>query len=127
MNKKGGILKIFFMAILLVFILGVIVGVITYIQLQPLIETMNDNSTASDLNALMTGNCSKLPAIEIKVSELKSDLKYPCTNLIVKWVITKNSPENKNPCIEFIDEKSETLTLLNKFREHCANQTNSTG
>jgi len=122
--KKGW--KIFFIAIGVFFlIVALIIGPTIY-QGKQIADVMKDESLRADMEALKSGDCSKLPEVEEKYSILREKLKAGCKNPVLKTAMVqyaqrvgKNITEDIDLCAIASDPNSPIYSELNQLKQNC--------
>jgi len=117
--KKTGII------IWSIVILLVIYAIITYVQYKGLMDAITDESLTTDLEALKTGDCTKLPSVESKADNFKSKVSSACWNPLMKMVIKSQSEQltGQDMCESINSEDNEFDVALAQAREMCGSQT----
>lgn len=106
--------------IVLVVILVGFIGLTVYqgISLQQSLKKVSIDEITSDAEALVGGDCSKIPEIE----NLINDIKSSCGNPALKYIIGKKGAEagQENICDEINNDNNEYIVKLNELKADCA-------
>jgi hypothetical protein len=103
------------------FLIIVLLGIMTFYQIKGLISLAEDKSIQNNFKALANGDCSKLPIIETKISDIKSKIKSACINPIVKILVKKVPNQlSNNICADIDSLESEMDKTLDVFRKACS-------
>lgn len=125
--KKGW--KIFFIVIGVFFLIAALVIGPTIYQGAQIAKVINDESLRADIEALKSGDCSKLQEVEQKYSILQTKLKEGCKNPVLKTAMEQYAQKaGKNItdvdlCAITSDPNSPIYSELNQMRQNC-NQSN---
>jgi hypothetical protein len=114
--------KIFLIILTVLIVIILILVAITLYQLKQIATLASDVSLHQDFQALVEGDCLKLPAVEAKVASIQSTLKTSCVNPVVKMIISKNTLSGRDLCQEASNPNSETMEVLIRARSLCSNK-----
>jgi hypothetical protein len=110
----GKALKIFLIVLLIIIIILAAAGVYGYTKYQkvkPVIDLLNEkDQIASDITALTSGDCSKLPAVESRANEAEKALSNVCSDRVLVYFIKKYSPQN--PCVIDLNQMKTNLQQI---------------
>ena len=122
--KRG--IKILLIVLLVLVLLVVGYVAFTAYQLVHVAKAFQDNGFTSDVEALAGGDCSKIPLIESKYSEVESTLRSACLNPASKAAIqgyVKNTPlSGIDICAEIKNPNNRIKSALDLAKANCDNQ-----
>ena len=113
------------LAITFALIIGVVIyGLHTYGEVKEIVLILKDNSIQQDMEALMSGDCSKLASIESQYADIEEDIVRACDNQLVKFALARGWVEDANVnkiCAEIGNPNNEIEKVLNNIKIACAN------
>jgi len=114
-------LKVTLIILLILFLIIASLGIYAYTKYQkikPLLDLVKEqDQIGKDLNEIMAGNCTKLPALESKAIQVEKDLTNACNDKVIVYFIKKYAPQD--PC-QILPNYPQVKANLQKIKEICA-------
>ena len=104
---------------------AVVFGIYTYKQVKEVVVLSQDKSLQQNFEALANGDCSKLPAVEAQVSDLKTKLSALCGNPTIRLAAARGwiDAEQYATCKEINNPENQMYKALSMIKSACANKT----